>query len=432
MPPHAGRWTILALLALISATHQFHRHSLPAVGSQIMADYSISPTSMGALYSFSFLLTYVVMMTPGGWLADRVGTRRTLLLVAGESALFAALTGLLGWLALGPLAAWWWIAAVRGSMGICSAPLYPSTSRTVGNWFGRAEQPLANALVTAAAALGIAAAFKGMSWLSERPGVGWRGAFVIAGAATGPVLALWAFLGRSRPEPQAPGEAVPHSGAGTMSLARLFDHRGILALTLSYLALGYLQYIFFYWIKFYFQDILKLGESGSANYTFITDISMMVFTPLGGLLSGPLIRRWGLRRGLRIVPMAGMTLAAIFLLVGTVSTTIPWIVVSFSLALGFLGMSEGPFWTAAVRLGGRFGATTAGFMNTGGNLGGLLSPFLTPSIAEWVNRSSWGQAAGDPALGWTAALMVGSFICLAGALFWLRVDLDRPLDAGLD
>src|SRR2546426_7853705 len=90
-PPAGGldrrRWSILALLMLISAAHQFHRVGLSEVGDQVMKDLKLAPDEMGDIYS-AFLLTYTIFMTPGGWLADKRGTWLTLLLVIGGARFF--------------------------------------------------------------------------------------------------------------------------------------------------------------------------------------------------------------------------------------------------------------------------------------------------------------------------------------------------------
>jgi hypothetical protein len=127
--------------------------------------------------------------------------------------------------------------------------------------------------------------------------------------------------------------------------------------------------------------------------------------------------------------MASMALAAAFLALAALAGDIAWTLAALSLALGFIGASEGPFWTTAVRLGGPFGATVGGFVNTGGNLLGALAPSVTPRLAAWVNASAWAGGDGSPALGWAVALLAGSAVCLAGVPLWLGVDADRPLAA---
>ena len=78
-----------------------------------------------------------------------------------------------------------------------------------------------------------------------------------------------------------------------------------------------------------------------------------------------------------------------------------------------LGTSEGSFWTAATELGGPRGGTAAGILNTGGNLGGMLAPVLTPMIAAHF--------------GWAGGLYFGSLMVLIGMLTWLLVDPGKKI-----
>jgi MFS family permease len=428
-----GAFVTLGLLMLLSFTNQFHRQSIPALDTEIMAQHDMTPESMGLLKSV-FYFTYTFFMVLGGWLADRVGTRSTLLLVAAGSGVFGALCGLTGVLALAPVAAWWWLASARALMGVSSAPLYPSTSRTVGSWFSPRRQELANGLVTGAAPIGMGAALVLLPYLS-RHGLGWRGALLAAAAATSAVVLLWAFLGRSRPpEPVSPARpeiaaplAARPSIQGSGRWLRLLRNRSILALTLSYATVGYFEYILFQWLSYYFKEVLKLPEKDIDFYNVMPHLSMMVFTPLGGWICGRIVLRLGVRRGYLLFPPGCMAAAAVLLAAGALVGHLPTKVALLSLALGAIGATEGPFWTAAVRLGGPFGATSGGFVNTGGNLLGTLAPYFTPLIAGWVNRSAWGHGDADPLLGWTVALIAGSVVTIAGAVFWFWVDMDGGL-----
>ena len=98
---------------------------------------------------------------------------------------------------------------------------------------------------------------------------------------------------------------------------------------------------------------------------------------------------------------------------GVLASEPGWKVVYFALALGSVGLSEGPFWASAVELGGRRGGSSGALFNTGGNAGGMLAPIITP----WVGvRFGWGYAFG-----------LAGLVCLVGVVLWFWIDLDeRP------
>src|SRR5262245_4339191 len=94
-PPHATwvRWRVVALLLAFSFMSWFNRVSMRAAyDERIRYELRISAEAIGWVYS-ALLFAYMLFMTPGGWLADRIGPRRALALMGFGSALFVALTG---------------------------------------------------------------------------------------------------------------------------------------------------------------------------------------------------------------------------------------------------------------------------------------------------------------------------------------------------
>src|SRR5262249_31697270 len=151
-------------------------------------------------------------------------------------------------------------------------------------------------------------------------------------------------------------------------------NRSLALLTLSYSAVGYFEYLFYFWMHHYFDEELKVGEHQSRYYASILYLAMAVGMPLGGWLSDRLQVRCGYRLGRVLVPVAGMIGSAALLLLGVLAKDPVWIVTWFALAMAAVGATEGPFWATAIDLGGRRGGTSAGIFNTGGNAGGILAP----------------------------------------------------------
>src|SRR6185503_5692632 len=184
-----------------------------------------------------------------------------------------------------------------------------------------------------------------------------------------------------------------------------WENPSLIFLTLSYAAVGYFQYLFFYWMHYYFDSILHLGTIQSRYYASLPNFALALAMPLGGWATDRLQKRFG-SRARSVVPGAGMVLSGLLLVLGIVAHDL-WIVVWFTLSLGALGLCEGSFWTTAAELGGKQGATTASIMNTGGNGIGLLAPLLTPIISD--------------KLGWKWGIGFGAFIAVAGGLCWIWI-----------
>ena len=95
--------------------------------------------------------------------------------------------------------------------------------------------------------------------------------------------------------------------------------------------------------------------------------------------------------------------------------------VAFVVAAALLGLCEAGFWTTVVELGGPFGGTAAGLMNTGGNAGGTLSPYSYAAIQRFSRRTTARP-------GWRLSLAIAGAVVIAGAALWWGVS--PPKDPG--
>ena len=389
-----------------SFVNQFNRISMAvAADLRIMERSEIDPVAMGMVYS-AFLLGYTVFMTPGGWLTDRFGPRRALAAMGLGSALFVALTGAAGLAFAAGGALWWALVGVRGLMGACSAPVFPAAAAFATRWFPSDRRALANGLIVGASPLGVAVTYPLFGFLVRR--LDWPGAFLLTAALTAGLALLWAWSATDHPPEADPAERAVATGALSPdppgAWRAVLADRGLWLIRASYTAVGYFDFLFFYWMNYYFTTVLKLPNA--AWYASLPPLAMAAGIPLGGWVSDRLARARGARaRGW--VAAGGMVLSAGLLLGGVLSTQPGAIVAWFALALGAIGMSESTFWIVAVERGGRQGGTAAGFMNTGGNVGGMLAPVVTP----WVGLH----------YGWPTAIGLGGLIGLVGATCWLFV-----------
>ena len=154
-------------------------------------------------------------------------------------------------------------------------------------------------------------------------------------------------------------------------------------------------------------DFLKGGMLSSLPW-----LLSMVSIPLGGWISDRLVARRGSTFGRRAVPLVGLTLAGVFLSLGARTTNGYVAAVSLALSTALVLSVEGPFWATMIGIAGSRSGVGGGIMNTGSNIGGLVSPALTPLLAE--------------AIGWENALQVAAVLSVVAALLWLGI---RPTPA---
>jgi MFS family permease len=313
------------------------------------------------------------------------------------------------------------------------------------------QRALANGLVQGGAALGISCAFPVfgtvIDWLD------WQSAFLVSGTVTMLVALAWMRYGANYPwqhrgATPAPGrrpplgepDSLPASPVANADAAEtgitpprwppsissdadarpwwtLLANPSLMLLTLSYAAINYVEYLFFFWMHYYFEDVLKFGKSESRVFAAILTLAMAVGMVLGGWLADRLQGMTGSRKSAALVPALGLCAGGILLVLGVLAQETVWIVTLLALALAAVGATEAPVWTMAVELGRRHGGTAAAICNTGGNGGGLLAPIITPFVGGWVSR----QFAVSDQIGWQWAIGLGSGIAVLGAVLWFWI-----------
>ncbi len=399
-----GYLPLVLLMIALSAVSYFDRIIMSIAAPQILNDFALSETQMGWIYS-AFILTYAVFMAPGGALADRFGADRVLLLVGIGSALFTALTALAGkpgisaWLGALPS-----FLIVRLALGACTAPLYPSCARinaTIipAQWRGRVWGGVAGGCGIGGACAPALFTFMQVRW-------GWRAGFCLSAAGTAALALAWFW---ARGNAFRTNSATQPGAADSISRGRrqlLNPNLGLL--TVAYAATNYFEYIFFYWLFYYFGQVRHIAAQQSALYTTLIWLSWAAMTPVGGWISDRAVAAYGRRNGRRVVPIFALTLSALLLYVATSSQNPIAMVSLLCAALGCAAATEGPFWVAASEIGSAHPAAAAGVMNTGGSVGGFLAPVITPFIA---NRG-----------GWPTALYTGSAVVLGAVVLWFFVD----------
>jgi ACS family glucarate transporter-like MFS transporter len=414
---NATQTKIVALLFGFSMLSYLDRTIMSIAGPGMIRDFGISPSAMGSVYS-AFILGYALLMIPGGHLADRIGARRTLLWMGLGSAVFTGFTVFGGTPGLGALIGVVpALFAIRFLLGVVTAPLYPACARVNASWIPVVYHGRVQGLIIAGSSVGAAIAPFVFTSLVER--YPWQVPFLAASLVTAALAAVWFWYARDTPG----GDAVARhpASASSSSWAGLFANRNLLLLTYAYGVLGYFQYIFFYWMYYYFGDVLHMSAADTTKYTTFLFLTEGVMMPLGGLASDRLTRRYGAQLGRRFVPVAGLALGAAFTVAGAASVGFV-AVLCLSLAFGLGAFCEGPFWAIVTEIGGEQAGGAGSILNTGAQIGGFFAPIATPWIASWA--------------GWRWGLYAGCLIALTGvAAVWLVKMQPRavgePMQAGM-
>ncbi|MBN80240.1 MAG: MFS transporter [Planctomycetaceae bacterium] len=402
-----NRWRNILLLMVYAGMGHFNRVGISVAGDELfIPEKGISEVQMGWVYT-TFLIVYTIGMLPGGWLIDRFGSSRVLGWFGLGMGTFVVLTGALGWISTTATTLLIGLLVIRGLAGVCNAPLHPGAAHVVSVVITPPRQATANGMITAGALVGIACCFPVFGWLIDV--LGWQLAFVAGGATLVSCGLLWrVFAEPTLPQLAASDTVGPMGGnEDGRSLSRLLESGNIWLITLSYAAYGYFQYLFFYWMGYYFKDVLQVPDVNARWASFWIMLSMGGGMVLGGRCTDLLCGWLGTAWGRRLMVIGGMGLGAVFGLIGVNVESFASVSIFLALSMAAAGMCEGVFWTTATDIGGRSGGFAGAFMNTGGNIGGLISPVLTPIMAA--------------AIGWPGAIATACVISGVGGLTWLLI-----------
>jgi ACS family glucarate transporter-like MFS transporter len=395
----------VALLSGTAVASYLARVNLSIVGDSLMREHGLTQAELGRVFS-AFLVGYAACQVPGGMLADRWGTRRVLAVCSAWWALATIGIALVGWGPLAGLGVLPVLLLFRLILGVGEAPTFPAAARGVAHWIRPAHQGRANGFVLAAIGLGSAVAPLLLTACMTR--WGWRRAVVVSAAPAVAVALLWSFLPAPREsqgwsETAAAPDRSALSGGGRGLATRSFT-----LLTASYTLQGYVGYIFVFWFYLYLVQVRRFTLLEGAFLSSLPWLLSIISIPLGGWLSDRLSAgRMGLAWGRRAVPLTGL-LAGGVLLSGGAATSSPYLAaVALALSTAAVLSVEGPFWATMLGLAGRRSGTAGGIMNMGSNLGGAVSPALTPLLAT--------------AIGWEKALHVAAALSIVAGLLWLGV-----------
>src|SRR6266478_5805072 len=165
------RWVLIGWMFLISAIAYLDRVNISIAGPSIAEEFHLSNIQLGGVFS-AFVLGYALFQAPGGWLADRIGPRKILMLGVIWWGVFTALVTTLSANLAGLLAI---LIALRLALGIGEAVVYPATNCIVAAWIPAAERGIANGVIFAGVGFGAGVTPPIITWFLAH--YGWRLSF---------------------------------------------------------------------------------------------------------------------------------------------------------------------------------------------------------------------------------------------------------------
>jgi len=407
------RHRVAALTALVGVITYLDRTCISVTAPNMMKDLGLTQIQMSFVFS-AFTLAYGIFEIPSGWWGDRVGTRRVLTRIVTWWSTFTMLTG----------AAWSYasLLVTRFLFGAGEAGCWPNAARTISRWFPVSERGTAQGFFFMGTNL--AGGFTPLLVTVMLGHMSWRWLFVIFGSVGFVWAVFWRYWFRDEPAQHAAVRAeelewiekgrmidAGHSHDGTPWKALLANRTAVLICAM-YFAQAYGFNFYVTWLPTYLKNVRGFASVSLGVFAGLPLALGVLASPLGGLTTDRLTRRFGLRIG-RATVGAGALLAAGGCLMAGTSTASPYA----SALLIALGAAVANFmlpaaWGCCVDLGGRHAGTLSAVMNTSGQIAGVLCPIIVGVCVQWFGS-------------WSAPLYLTAALYVAGAICWGWIDPSR-------
>lgn len=177
------RWIIGFMLMFSATICYLDRQTLSVVATDIKQEFNMTDTDYSNVVN-SFLVSYAIMYTAGGWLMDRMGTR-------WGFALFISFWSIMGMLHAAARSIFH-LGIFRFLLGVGEGANYPGSNKVTSEWFPPKERGTAVGLFNSGSMLGALLAPPMVAFVTGL--WGWRMAFIVTGSLGFIWMALWLFL----------------------------------------------------------------------------------------------------------------------------------------------------------------------------------------------------------------------------------------------
>ena len=412
------RWKIFLFLFSFGFIAYVQQRSLTVASYRMMPDLHLSQMQIGWLEE-AFLLSYAAMQFPGGVIGQRLGAR-LMFVVIGLTAFAACMVTPLAPLLLQGSALFAVLLAAQLLLGASQAPIFPVSSGVFQAWFTPDKWPLVQGLQSMGLALGATVTPPLIAWLMSA--FDWRRALMWTTVPALVFIAWWARYGRNTPAEHPAVSAAELAELGptpahinyTISWQRMWElirSRDVLALTASYLCMNYVFYLLANWSFLYLVQERHFTVLESGWLAMAPPLAAAVGAGAGGKIASTLGTRYGIRRGLRILPLISLPAAGLLQFLAIHAASGYLAVAALALCFAAVELNEGPYWGAIMHVGRADAMAASGLLNTGGNAGGLVA---TPIIAYLSGQHAWNTT-----------FLIGTAFAVVSAAAWLLVDPTR-------
>ncbi len=373
------RWSIGILLFFVSALNYLDRQVLSVIAPTIQKELNLSEIDYSYITS-SFLLSYTLMYAVSGYLADKWGTRKSLLLFSSGWSVANILHGFAKNLVQ--------FCGFRFLLGATESGNFPAGVKAAAEWFPMKERALAIGLLNAGSSVGAALAIPIVSILTIT--WGWQSAFIITGLMGFIwVYFWWRFYYPPSTHPYISRAELDYINSDKeevvdnnrkISIWKIIRMKSAWGCFIARIFIDPCTYFLIFWIPKFLQQEQGMSLKDVGLLAWIPYVALALGTIAGGAIPKKLINNgWSHNKARKATMLSASFLVPICCLMIFNSTN--WNIIIISIAGVMFGHGLwGNITITAEVFPKRLQGTLTGL---GGTLGGIAS-IVTQIIIGWV------------------------------------------------
>lgn len=335
----------------------------------IREEFGFSTAQAGMIMSF-FFLGNSILQIPGGWLADKIGSKKTLMLSTALIGIFSLFFGSVSSLIL--------FMIIRFSAGIGHCGYPPGCSKAVADNFPKEKRTMVQSLMLSTSGIGgLLAATIGTSLIN----VNWRYGYLALGAMFIISCLLIAIFVPDRQIVLEDNSA--ENLEKKIKFREVITNRNVIVLSIAMMFLNFIGHGNMSWLPTYLAtkfsvELKTIGTVMAFNAVFSTIATMLV---------GVLLSKVFLGKERKFVVVSSLLVAILFFIFPFTNSIFAAAICNILISILFIGPFIAIFtWPHKIMDASIIG-TAIGIINTGGMIGGFLGPMILGRLVDANNGS---------------------------------------------
>ncbi|MGE8081568.1 MFS transporter [Peribacillus loiseleuriae] len=328
---------------------------------QIGEDLTLDASKLGIVLS-AFFMGYALMQIPGGWLADRFGSRKVIVAAVVAWSIFTALSGL-AWSLTS-------LILIRFLFGIGEGGYPAASTKAISDYFPTDKRTKAQSTMMSSNAFG--AALAPIICAPLLVAFGWRNVFLFVGLL-GIVFLVWFLLStRQAGNYSNSGVAVKPS---RKEYTQLLRNSYLWKVLLIFFFVNVTNWGLISWMPSYLMQGLGIDLKSVGLFTAIPSL----FLTIGMIISGRIINKIGSKAKYGVLTGIIITGASLYLM--SLSSGVFQVIMYQSIAFTFMSFVMSFVFTVPHRvMEQKVVGTAFGIINFGGQAAGIFSPMIMGAL----------------------------------------------------